>query len=129
VELLDFLVERRTRRTIATASETTNLEFYLEHLSLERWFARELIVYDDGSRPGKPAPDIYCQAARNLGLAPAQCVVVEDAVSGIEAARAAGIGHVVVLGPIRHHRELAQLPGVDRVIENLGELPRDQLFQ
>lgn len=50
-----------------------------------------LIGYDGGIRAGKPTPDIHLQAAGNLGLAPAECVVVEDSRSGMEAAQAAGI--------------------------------------
>jgi len=98
------------------------------HLHLDRWFDVGLIVYDDGSRPGKPAPDIYLQAARNLGLAPAQCVVVEDSRSGIEAAHAAGIGYIVAVRPIDEYDELARQAGVAHVIENLGQLPFEKWF-
>jgi beta-phosphoglucomutase-like phosphatase (HAD superfamily) len=128
VELLDFLVEHRVPHTIATASGKTNLDFFVRHLELGRWFDLEQIVYDDGSRPGKPAPDIYLQAARYLGLDPARCVVVEDSRSGIQAARAAGIGHIIALGPRATHPALAQLGGVDGVAEDLGQLPRQRLF-
>lgn len=77
VELLDFLAGHSVPRTIATASDRINLDFFVRHLELERWFDPAKIVYDDGVRPGKPAPDIYLQAVRNLELAPARCVVVE----------------------------------------------------
>ena len=127
-DLLDFLAARQIPRTIATASEKTNLGFFVAHLHLDRWFDVGLIVYDDGSRPGKPAPDIYLQAAQNLGLAPAQCVVVEDSRSGIEAAHAAGIGYIVSLGPAESHDQLAGLEGVDAVIESLRKLPQERLF-
>jgi beta-phosphoglucomutase-like phosphatase (HAD superfamily) len=46
----------------------------------------------------KPAPDLFLHAARQLNLLPAECVVVEDAAAGIEAARAGGF-HSVGLGP------------------------------
>lgn len=127
-ELLGFLAARRIPRTIATASEKTNVDFFVAHLHLDRWFDVGLIVYDDGSRPGKPAPDIYLQAACNLGLAPAECVVVEDSQSGIEAAHAAGIGHIVALGPVDEYDELARQVGVAHAIENLGQLPFEKLF-
>src|SRR5256886_15261095 len=61
-------------------------------------FRSAKIIYDDGSRPGKPAPDVYLAAARNIGVAPHECAVVEDAVSGIAAAHAAGIGYIVAIG-------------------------------
>lgn len=123
IGLLDFLVTHQICRTIATASEKNNLAFFVEHLRLDRWFEIDRIVSNDGTRPGKPAPDTYLQAASNLGLGPSRCVVVEDSRSGIEAAHAAGIGHVVALGPVSTHQQLRQLEGVDRVIENLRQLP------
>ena len=45
---------------------------------------------------GKPAPDIFLKAARRLGVPPAGCVVIEDALPGVRAARAAGMGCVVI---------------------------------
>lgn len=126
-ELLDYLTAHGIPRTIATASEKTNLDFFVEHLHLDHWFDVRLIVYDDGTRPGKPAPDIYLQATSNLGLAPAQCIVVEDSRSGIEAARLAGIGHIIALGPASRHSELARLEGVSTVVKDLRHLPKEHL--
>ena len=128
VELLDFLREHGIPRTIATASGRANVDFFAEHLDLARWFEIDRCVYDDGSRPGKPAPDIYRQAARNLGLEPAGCVVVEDSRSGLQAAQAAGIGYIVALGPASTHSQLAQMEGVSQVVESLQQLPRERLF-
>jgi HAD superfamily hydrolase (TIGR01509 family) len=129
VELLDFLAARHVPRTIATASERTNLDFFIKQLSLTRWFDSANIVYDDGTRPGKPAPDMYLQAARNLDVEPARCTVVEDSHSGIQAARAAGIGQIIALGPAANHQRLAQLAGVSAVIESLHQFPVDQALR
>ena len=128
IELLDFLAANHILHTIATASEKTNLDFFVKHLDLARWFNLEQIVYDDGARPGKPAPDIYLQAAHNLAVAPAHCVVVEDSRSGIQAAYAAGIGHIIALGPSQGHAQLTCLEGVDKVVENLAQISREELF-
>ena len=57
----------------------------------------EFVCGDDVSA-GKPAPDPYLLGASRLGLAPSQCVVFEDAVAGVESARAAGVGVVVGIG-------------------------------
>ena len=129
IELLDYIVARGIAHTIATASGKTNLDFFVEHLSLEKWFDIKKIVYDNGRRPGKPAPHIYLEAADRLALKPAQCVVVEDSHSGIQAAHAAGIGYIIALGPLDTHPRLSGLKGVNRVVENLGEIPLEQLFQ
>ncbi len=122
VELLDRLVAQGIPRTIATASGRGNVDFFVAHLALDRWFDPERIVYDDGTLPGKPAPDLYLRAAHALGQPPACCLVVEDSRAGLEAARRAGIGHVVALGPKPQHEELRRLPGVDQVVESLQEL-------
>lgn len=127
-ELLNHLVDHQIPHTIATASGRANLDFFVEHLSLDKWFEIERIVHDDGARPGKPAPDIYLQAACNLALEPASCVVVEDSRSGIQAACSAGIGHIIALGPASTHKQLAQLAGVGAVIETLEQIPRERLF-
>lgn len=128
MELLDFLAVHHIRRTIATASEKSNLDFFVEHFHLDRWFKIEQIVYDDGTRPGKPAPDIYLQAASNLGLDPASCVVIEDSRSGIQAAHNAGIGRIIALGPAHTYDQLVQLEGVHHIVENLRQTPKEQLF-
>jgi len=126
-DLLDWLDKRGILRTIATASGKRNLDFFVDHLHLDRWFEVPAIVYDNGARPGKPAPDLYLQAAANLGLVPGQCVVVEDAHSGIQAAHAAGIGYLVALGPASTHSHLAQLEGVHETIDSLECFPRERL--
>jgi beta-phosphoglucomutase-like phosphatase (HAD superfamily) len=126
--LLTFLVVNQVSHTIATASERTNLDFFVAHLELSRWFRIADIVYDDGLLPGKPAPDIYLRAAQNLGLKPCDCVVIEDAYSGIQAARSAGIGHIIAIGPRSTHDKLRDIEGVNEVVENLGQIRKEELF-
>jgi beta-phosphoglucomutase-like phosphatase (HAD superfamily) len=127
-ELLDWLVTHNIPRAIATSSPIENVNFFSEYLLLPRWFASDQILYDNGRRNGKPHPDIYQDAANALGLEPAKCVVVEDSLSGIQAARAAGIGCIFALGPPEQQTRLASLPGVHAVISSLTELPAPELF-
>lgn len=94
---LDFLKENNIPRTIATMSDKTNVDFYIEHFHLDKWFDIDRIVYSDGIIPGKPAPDIYEIAAKKLGLLPSECIVVEDAISGIDSAKDAGIGKIIAI--------------------------------
>ncbi len=128
VELLDYLTAQSIPRAIATSSPPVNVAFYVEHLGLGRWFPPRWIIYDRGYYPGKPAPHIYLEAAGALGLPPATCVVVEDSLAGIAAARAAGVGRIVALGPAERHAELAALPGVDEVVVDLSRFPRQLLI-
>jgi beta-phosphoglucomutase-like phosphatase (HAD superfamily) len=128
VGLLDGLAAHKIPRTIATASGEENMDFFFENLYLDRWFARAQIVFDDGSRPGKPDPEIYLQAAKKLGLTPMVCVVVEDSISGIQSAQSAGIGHIIALGSVDQQARLSGLDGVDQVVDNLGNLDLKKVF-
>lgn len=73
---------------VATNSHATDVGFVLEHFALEPFFTA--VVTREHYVEAKPAPDAFAAAARALGLAPARCVVIEDAAKGIRAAAAAG---------------------------------------
>lgn len=94
VEFLDYLQSRNIPVAIATGSVLCNVEFYFEYLGIGKWFDLSRIAYDDGKVKCKPAPDIYIEAARKLGLKPSECMVFDDATSGLRSATAAGIGSV-----------------------------------
>jgi beta-phosphoglucomutase len=76
---------------------------------------------------GKPDPEIFLTAAAELGLPPAACVVIEDAQSGVQAAKAGGMACV---GIARLHDELLlQLAGADWVVASLDDLPVATLLE
>lgn len=97
IELFSLLEENGIKKTIATSSPLVNVEFYYQHLNLERWFPFNDIVYGDGTFPGKPAPDIFIKAAEKIKENPEDCLVIEDASSGIAAAKAAGVAKIILL--------------------------------
>jgi beta-phosphoglucomutase-like phosphatase (HAD superfamily) len=66
----------------------------LEAVGIREWFD-PIVTLDDVDGRGKPAPDAYLKAMGILGVDPAHCVAYEDSTSGIESAKAAGIGNVV----------------------------------
>ena len=129
VELLDYLKLRNIPRTIATMSEKVNVDFFIQGFHLEKWFDLDKIVYDNGKIPGKPASDIYEIAAENIGLPPAECIVVEDAVSGIAAAKNAGAGKIIAIGPEENHNFLMSLDGVSETITNFYEFNREVFYE
>ncbi len=96
-DFLDYLKESGVRFTIATGSEVSNVNFYFEEFGLSRWFDRARVVLDDGTLPGKPAPDVYLRAAAVLGVSPPDCAVFEDSSSGVCAAHSAGIGKIALI--------------------------------
>ncbi|MFC8720309.1 HAD family hydrolase [Kitasatospora sp. NPDC057198] len=81
---------------VASGGTRRTVEATLRHLELDGLFTR--VVTRDEVERGKPAPDIFLLAARQLGVAPAACVVLEDADSGLLAARRAGMAAVDVRG-------------------------------
>ena len=125
-ELLEFVLENHIPHTIATASDGNNLRFFIRHLQLQNWFDLSKIVYDDGSFSGKR--EMYLKAAENLQLLPQECLVVEDAPSGIRAAHQARIGKIIALGPREIHDALSCLEGVSEVITSLEHLPRQDFL-
>lgn len=127
-EFLDFLKENNIPRTIATMSDWGNVEFYIKSFNLEKWFDIDKIVYSDGIIPGKPAPDIYEIAAKNLGLAPQDCIVVEDAISGIDSAKAANIGKIIAICSEEPPELYEKIPAVSGIIHNFDDFDKS-LFE
>lgn len=125
---LDFLKENNIPLTIATMSDKINVDFYIKHFHLEKWFDLDKIVYSDGVIPGKPAPDIYEIAAKNLNLKPEECIVVEDALSGIESARAAGIGKIIAICSAESPDLYKDIPCVSGIINDFDEFDKS-LFE
>ena len=79
---------------VGTAGDRHNIAFTLGQLALAS--PPQAVVGGDEGLPGKPEPAIFLEAARRLGVAPADCIVFEDAPFGIEAARRAGMRAVAV---------------------------------
>jgi HAD superfamily hydrolase (TIGR01509 family) len=84
-------------------------------LPLESWDA---VVTGENVQQKKPAPDIFLFAAQSLGVPPAECVIVEDAVNGIQAARAAGMRCVAVA----HTFPAALLHEADILRDKIGDV-------
>ena len=87
--LLAALAERGLPAALATSAPEPNVTHTLAELGLAASFA--CIVRGDQVPQGKPAPDVFLAAARQLGVAGERCLVFEDAPMGIAAARAAGM--------------------------------------
>ena len=124
VEFLDYLKENNIPRTIATMSNKANVDFYIEQFNLANWFDIDKIVYDDKTIKGKPAPDIYEIAAAKLNLKPQDCIVVEDALSGIEAACAANIGKIVAIASMDPVDLYTGIPAVTEVITDFSDFEK-----
>ena len=123
-EFLDYLKENHIPMTIATMSDKKNVDFYVKHFHIDKWFDMDKVVYSDGKIPGKPAPDIYIIAAKKLGLKPEECIVVEDALSGITAAKDAGIGKIIAICSEEPPELYKNIPSVTGIIKDFYEFDR-----
>jgi pseudouridine-5'-monophosphatase len=109
IELVERLSQRGMPLAVATSSERHYFEAKTRH---HPWFSSFRVVVC-GSDPEvgrhKPAPDIFLVAAERLGVRPESCLVFEDSVAGVEAARAAGMKVAAVPAPQadKNHYELA----------------------
>ena len=75
--------------------------------------------------PGKPEPHVFLEAARQVDVPPARCVVIEDAVPGVEGARRAGMKCIAVTTT----NPAAALTTADIVVPTLADLPPSSVFQ
>ncbi len=101
---------------IGSSAPKANLDLVLERLGLHRYF--DACVTKEDVINGKPAPDTFLAAARKLALLPQRCVVVEDAVQGVEAGKAAGMPVIALTTT----RDRAALSRADMIANGLGEL-------
>lgn len=117
-ELIAGLGKLGVKLAIATAAERGNAEWTLVQLGIRQYFS-EIVVDRDVAR-GKPAPDIYVEAMRRLGVDSAHCAAMEDSATGVRAAKAAGL-RVIAIVTTHSRRELEQAQA-DRIIESAQEL-------
>ncbi len=105
------------RLAVASSADQVKITANLRQINLptENWDA---VVTGEEVKTKKPSPDIFLCAAAKLGLSPDQCVVVEDAVNGVEAAKAAGMRCVAVAQTFAAGR----LRGADLVRRTIGEV-------
>jgi beta-phosphoglucomutase family hydrolase len=121
VRFLDHLEE--LGRKVAVVSSSRNAREVLDAAGLTARFdvVTDGLVVAAGHIAGKPAPDMFLEAARRLGVAAPDAVVVEDAVSGVAAGEAGDFGLVVGVDRGAGHDALRE-HGADVVVDDLAEL-------
>jgi beta-phosphoglucomutase len=116
---LERLRQQGYRQAIASSAPRANIEVLLRVLNIEPYF--QATVSADDVTKGKPDPAIFLKAAAALGVSPARCVVVEDAVAGVEAARRAGM----ICLAVATTQPAERLSDADLVVKRLTELADD----
>jgi sugar-phosphatase len=82
---------------IASSSPQELIDAVVKKLGLAKYLQFADSAIDE--KHGKPAPDVFITAAKKLGVVPSQCLVFEDAISGVQAAKAAGMACIAVPDP------------------------------
>lgn len=116
VELLGNLRKAGVRCAVGSSGCKANVEFVLEKCGIGKYF--DVKISGDMVTHCKPDPEIYLTAAAGLGLAPAECVVFEDAKAGIESARRAGAGRIVAIATTLDRQTLAEETEADLIVDD-----------
>jgi len=110
---------------VATAAQTSNVTFTLDGLDLRRHF--DAVVTAADVPRGKPHPDVFLEAARRVGVDPANCIVFEVAPLGVEAARRAGMRCVVITTTLPA-ASFAAFDNVVLIVDNFNALSIADIF-
>jgi HAD superfamily hydrolase (TIGR01509 family) len=112
-------------KACASNSYTAVVRAVLARNSLDSFFGERVYCADQVALP-KPAPDVYLAAAHGMGVAPTACLVVEDSVAGVSAARAAGMTVLGFVGGTHvgeaHDAELREA-GASEIFNDMSTLP------
>jgi HAD superfamily hydrolase (TIGR01509 family) len=92
--LLDLLEGKGVPKAVATSTTRDEAHFTLRTGQIDKYFS--IVVSGDQITQGKPAPDIYLEAARRLGVDPHSCIALEDSEAGVQAGAAAGMYTIMI---------------------------------
>ena len=116
-DFVDSLKGRGIKTALATSNDFWIVEEIFEKLKLGSFF--DIVTTGEEARFKKPAPDLFLVAADKLGVPPAECLVIEDAASGIAAAHAAGMKAV---GLAQNDGQKKELQGADIIVKDYAEI-------
>lgn len=123
----DALAKLTQPRCICSNSTSHRLDAMLTHVGLKAYFAPHIYSARDlGEDRVKPRPDIYLHAAKEMGVKPVNCVVIEDSVHGVRGAVAAGmrvIGFTGASHTYPSHADHLTDAGAETVIARMSDLP------
>lgn len=126
-ELLDGLRARGVRQAVGSSAPRATLELILRITNSAQYF--EAVVGMEDTTRGKPDPQVFLVAAEKLGMPPNRCLVLEDAVAGVEAAKAGGMKCIAV-GFVGHHPlDKLRAAGADRVVDRFTEITADDVIR
>jgi HAD superfamily hydrolase (TIGR01509 family) len=117
IGLLGQLTAKGLRRAVVSSSSHHWVDGWLEKLAFAGHF--ETVVCRGDAPQIKPAPDLYLEAAKRMGLSPSECLVIEDSFNGVKSAKAAGMRVWVVPNRVTAGLDFS---AADRVFPSLVDL-------
>lgn len=122
----DMLLNLSTLKCVATSSSPQRVKFALNTTLLSDYFTHRVFTSSE-VKNGKPAPDIFLHAASKMGVAPQNCLVIEDSQAGIQGALAANM-HVIKYAGASHLKDKSELQvDIDNHIHTIFNWP--ELFE
>jgi HAD superfamily hydrolase (TIGR01509 family) len=116
-ELITLLKKNNLKLAVASSSVMKHIDVVLSGLEIKDHFSA--IISAQFVKKGKPFPDVDLEAAKKLGVAPENCLVLEDAQSGVEAGKNAGMKVIVISNKFTKNHDLSK---ADLILNSLEEI-------
>lgn len=120
---LEYVSGHGLKQGMATSAPLENIDQVVDEVGIRPFF--DVIVPGFG-HPSKPDPWIFLQASQQLGVSPGECVIIEDSIAGVQAAKSAG-GYCLAV-TTTNPAHLLYDTGADRVIDRLDQLEPEIFF-
>lgn len=119
LELLQFLTKNNIKKAVASSSSIEDIRAVVDHLEILHYF--DALCSATQVAKGKPAPDIFLFASSKLAIPPHECLVLEDAPSGLAAGKSAGMTVIVIPSRETMGRDFST---ADYMLGSLSEVPK-----
>jgi beta-phosphoglucomutase len=126
VALLRGLQEAGFRQAVGSSAPRGNLDLILEITGMASYF--QAVVAMEDTQRGKPDPQVFQVAAAKLGVPPELSLVLEDAVAGVQAAKAGGMKCIAVRFVEHHPEEKLRQAGADLVVSSLEQVSAEKVL-
>jgi len=117
-EIIDYS-SQRYRLCVASASRSEDIHAVMNKFGLATRF--EQLISDESVKRAKPFPDVFLKTAELMDVLPAECLVIEDSVAGLKAAKAAGMG-CIVCPDKSYNTPLSEYDRADHIINTLYDI-------
>jgi HAD superfamily hydrolase (TIGR01509 family) len=121
IEFHNKLISRSIITAVATNAYKSSIDSFDKQLKLTQIFSGHIYSVDALNLQPKPSSEIYLQTVRELAINPENAIVIEDSVSGIEAAKAAGM-YVIALATSHTNEYLATHSRPDRIVDRFSQI-------